>query len=144
MTNYKVGFRQNGVTHYRRIQLTDSDANKLSSLLKKDEKFVKAYMDLPDSDKISVNYITGNMEDSDCKDIYETISSEIKQIGFEKWYQTVTSDVDTFLMSVRFSKKALLMIWFFQSVRICHNLIISILVYGMNMPLGIMKKSLGQ
>ena len=69
VTNYKVGFRQNGVTHYRRIQLTDSDANKLSSLLKKDEKFVKAYMDLPDSDKISVNYITGNMEDSDCKEV---------------------------------------------------------------------------
>ena len=91
--------------HYRRIQLTDSDANKLASLLKKDENFVKAYMELPDSDKISVNYITGNMEDSDCKDIYETITSEIKQIGFEKWYQTVTSDVDTFLMSVRFSKK---------------------------------------
>ena len=78
VTNYKVGFRQNGVTHYRRIQLTDSDANKLASLLK--------------------------MEDSDCKDIYETIKSEIKQIGFEKWYQIVTSDADTFLMSVRFSK----------------------------------------
>ena len=105
VTNYKVGFRQNGVTHYRRIQLTDSDASKLASLLKKDENFVKAYMDLPDSDKISVDYITGNMEDSDCKDIYETITSEIKQIGFEKWYQTVTSDIDTFLMSVRFSKK---------------------------------------
>lgn len=104
VTNYKVGFRQNGVTHYRRIQLTDSDANKLASLLKKDENFVKAYMELPDSDKISVNYITGNMEDSDCKDIYETIKSEIKQIGFEKWYQIVTSDADTFLMSVQFSK----------------------------------------
>ena len=104
VTNYKVGFRQNGVTHYRRIQLTDSDANKLASLLKKDENFVKAYMELPDSDKISVNYIKGNMEDSDCKDIYETITSEIKQIGFEKWYQIVTSDADTFLMSVRFSK----------------------------------------
>lgn len=141
VTNYKVGFRQNGVTHYRRIQLTDSDANKLASLLKKDENFVKAYMELPDSDKISVNYITGNMEDSDCKDIYETIKSEIKQIGFEKWYQIVTSDADTFLMSVRFSKMALLMIWFFQSVRICHNLIISILVYGMNMPLRIMKRA---
>ena len=37
-------------------------------------------MDLPDSDKISVNYITGNMEDSDCKDIYETITVKLNRL----------------------------------------------------------------
>lgn len=108
VTSYMIGFRQNGVTHYRKVELTDSDAQKLASLLKKDEKFVKSYMELPDSDKISVTTISGNMEDSDSKDIYETLVSEVKEIGFEKWYQIVNSDSDAFMMEVRFSKNGVI------------------------------------
>ena len=104
VTSYKVGFRQNGVTHYRKIELTDSDSQKLASLLKKDEKFVKSYIDLPASDKVAITALSGNMEESDGKDIYETIVSEVKELGFEKWYKIVNSDSEAFLMSVQFSK----------------------------------------
>lgn len=104
VTSYKVGFRQNGVTHYRKIELTDSDSQKLASLLKKDENFVKSYIDLPASDKVAITALAGNMEESDGKDIYETIVSEVKELGFEKWYKIVNSDSEAFLMSVQFSK----------------------------------------
>ena len=104
VTSYKIGFRQNGVTHYRRITLTDSDAQKLAGLLKKDENFVKLYMDLPDSDKVTITGLSGNLEDSDTKEIYKTITSEVKEIGFEKWYQIVNSDNEAFLMAAQFSK----------------------------------------
>lgn len=104
VTSYKVGFRQNGVTHYRKIELTDSDSQKLASMLKKDENFVKSYIDLPASDKIAITGLSGNMEESDGKDIYETIVSEVKELGFEKWYRIVNSDSEAFVMSVQFSK----------------------------------------
>lgn len=104
VTSYKVGFRQNGVTHYRKIELTDSDAQKLASLLKKDKNFVKSYIDLPASDKVAITGLSGNMEESDGKDIYETIVSEVKELGFEKWYRIVNSDSEAFAMSVQFSK----------------------------------------
>lgn len=104
VTSYKVGFRQNGVTHYRKIELTDNESQKLASLLKKDENFVKSYIELPDSDKVVITGLSGNMEESDGKNIYETIVSEVKELGFEKWYRIVNSDSEAFLMSVQFSK----------------------------------------
>ncbi len=105
VTSYKIGFRQNGVTHYRKVTLTDSDAQKLAGLLKKDENFVKLYMNLPDSDKVTITGLTGDFEDSDTKEIYKTITSEVKEIGFEKWYQIVnSSDSGAFLMAAQFSK----------------------------------------
>ncbi len=104
VTSYKVGFRQNGVTHYRKIELTANESQKLASLLKKDENFVKSYIDLPASDKVAITALSGNMEESDGKDIYETIVSEVKELGFEKWYRIVNSDSEAFLMSVQFSK----------------------------------------
>lgn len=105
VTSYKIGFRQNGVTHYRKVTLTDSDAQKLAGLLKKDENLVKLYMDLPDSGKVTITGLSGNLEDADTKEIYKTITSEVKEIGFEKWYQIVnSSDSGAFLMAAQFSK----------------------------------------
>ncbi len=103
--NYVVGFRQNGVTHYRRVSLNGSDAEKLAAMLKKDENFVNSYMDLPDSDKISITSMAGDMEESDSIDVYETLVSEVKEIGFEKWYKIINSDTKGFVMIVQFSRK---------------------------------------
>lgn len=103
-TTYRIGFRQNGVTHYRRVYLSASDVDKLAGLLKKDENYVKAYMDLPESSKVSVDFPRGEMQDSDYKAIYETLVNEVKEMGFEKWYAATNSEDYTFSMIVNFSR----------------------------------------
>lgn len=104
VTSYKVGFRQNGVTHYRKIELTDSDTQKLAGLLKKDESYVEAYMNLPDSDRVSVTYISGYMEPDECMDIYKTFVAEVRELGFEKWYQIINANDYAYCMTLEFSK----------------------------------------
>ncbi len=104
ISRYKVGFRQSGVTHYREIELTDSEAQKLAGLLKKDEGYVEAYMNLPDSDRVSFTYISGYMEPDECMDVYKTLVTEVKELGFEKWYQIINANDYAYCMTVQFSK----------------------------------------
>lgn len=81
----KVKFKEAFISRYRYVVLNKSEQEKLSEYLMKDEAYLKAYLDVPNSDKAKLS-CEFSIDDDVLKEAYDVLIEESKEMKFSDWY----------------------------------------------------------
>lgn len=84
-----VYFKDGIIGTRRAIALTEDDYNNLMLKLGNDEEYQKIYLELPEFKNVSLTFNNDvNLSDSDKQNIYNSLQSEIKKVGYNQYIKS--------------------------------------------------------
>ena len=90
-----VTITKDGIKHNRRLQIKNTEAEKLINCMEETKEYKNIYTELPDAEKIDTNVIINsqfNLSKAQAKEIYKAYLEDIKDIPFETHYSILTGN----------------------------------------------------